>query len=185
MSVLAATLGLPVDFDHGGKTYKVSPVDVEIVGLFETWLEGRALAAIQRHAPDPASPERASPGRLLPGEWMAHQEVWQRDVACGMYEWESPAAISARYSTAGQKYLAFLQLARQSKGVTLQLVDAIWKDPEALQRLRAAQAQVASPNSGGAGASLSPAPPSPGPSGEPEEAPPSSPSTSPGEVKAG
>jgi hypothetical protein len=174
LSDLAATLGVPAPFEFEGKTYSVSPVNVEVAAAFEVWLEGRALDAIRRHAPNPASPERLGAGLLLPGEHMAAHEIWQRDVACGLYEFEGPVALSARYSLAGRKHLALLQLQFASKGVTPHLVDRIFKDRGeggALERLQAAQAQVAAPNGQGPAGSVPAGQTPPGSSGAAEPAP--------------
>jgi hypothetical protein len=102
---------------------------------------------------------------------MANFEIWQRDVAAGLYEWEGPVALSARYSVAGQKHLAFLQLARRSKGVDMHLIDRLFKDPAALERLRLAQQQVASPNEERPAEAETAGQSPPGPSTEPEAAP--------------
>ncbi len=130
MSEIASTLGLACDFIFGGRTWKVAGRDFEIEGLFEVWVEGAALAAIQRHQ-----------SRLTPMEYMLSLGQWQKDCASQTYAWDALECLKTRMSLKGRKYLAVLQIAKASLAPMLEvqnMVEQVFADEKARATLEAA-----------------------------------------------
>jgi hypothetical protein len=122
MSELAPLLGVSVDFEYEGKTYRLSPRTLRVEAAMEVWAETQALDAVerQRHRLGPAAYER-----LL--------AIWQRDVAsCDVYCYDGEVITRAvSFPGPGLKHLALLQLSYdqgQQHKATAELVDTIFRD---------------------------------------------------------
>lgn len=140
MSATAAILGIPVPFDFDGNTFKVQPRTLEMEGKYAVWLESRSIAFVQRNAPSQVKPGELVPGRLSPGEYMAQLEGVRRDAVVGTYDFDSVYATQSRFSEAGARYLAFLQL--EANGVDQTFVDDLFEDPQGRLAFELAQSNA-------------------------------------------
>lgn len=110
MSDTARLLGLPVEWEFEGQTYRLGPRDLQTEGLFSRWVEEQALLAIQRDRE-----------HVTVAEYELALNARTRDIASQLYEWGELLCWRAAASVSGQKKLAELQL---SKGTGLALKQA-------------------------------------------------------------
>ncbi len=130
MSEQANLLKVPVDFEFDGKTYSVGPVDFEIEALFTRHLESGARDYVNRHR-----------DTMDLVEYQGHLDGLRRDAAAHAYDWDGMLAAKARATVAGVKQLAFFRLRKYTEKkipVTLKMVDAVFADDKAWERLMAA-----------------------------------------------
>ncbi len=71
---------------------------------------------------------------------MAQLEGVRRDAVVGTYDFDSVYATQSRFSEAGARYLAFLQL--EANGVDQSFVDDLFEDPAGRQAFELAQANA-------------------------------------------
>lgn len=117
MAETALALGIAGRWEYGGKSHVVAVRTLEMESLFEVFLERRALDAVRRHAP-------TMNGR----EYQANMDGWRQDCAIGTYSWGSVGCENARYTAAGAKYMAYLQLKVNDPTITEEFIDRVSRD---------------------------------------------------------
>lgn len=115
MSDAAAAVGAGMMVRHQGKEYALSPLDVDMLALFERWLEERAFAAVE-----------ARKHRSSVEDYERMLSVVVEQCAAGRYRYGCRAAREAARSIEGQKFLAFLMLSKSSQAMTPKLAGEIW-----------------------------------------------------------
>jgi hypothetical protein len=139
MPDMATLLGTPLDFDWGGKVYKVHPRDLDIEGRFCQWCKNFTLEEIQSQAQT-----------MLPGVLDAMLTGHRHDIASRFYEFTAFIPQRVLASEPGKKHLAFLQLGKADRTIRPALLEQVWKDPqkrrELLGKMKEASGEVADPN---------------------------------------
>lgn len=121
-------LGLPRTVRFRGRDYPIQhPRTFQVEAAFVLWVEREAALAVERHR------------EAMGAQWYSEQSAgWRRDVAGKVFAWGSEACHNARWSAAGVKELAWLQLAaaqRPETPVDRELVEAMFEDAHAAQEL--------------------------------------------------
>jgi hypothetical protein len=136
---MATLLGTPLDFEFGGKVYKVHPRDLDDESVFAASCRQWTLDEIQADAP-----------KMLPGVLSAMLDGHRHDIASHFYEFRSFIPQRALQSEWGQKKMALIQLGKKDPTVTTSLVNRIWKDDakrqELLMKMRQANGEDQDPN---------------------------------------
>lgn len=99
MSESAKAVGAPGEIKFRGKTKKLGPVTIEMLGMFDAWVERLAFEAVER-----------SRGFIPDVQYRERLEAVIRLVAMGALQFGSVACMEAARSLAGQKYQVLLQL---------------------------------------------------------------------------
>ncbi len=111
MGSISDALGQGSEWKFKDKTYKVKPWTLGVQGRFERYLEGHALAGLQRiKAALPAEEYRDQLSRHF------------KDVATGEYSWGGERLAKALQSIPHVKQLFFMML-EDNEGITKELVD--------------------------------------------------------------
>lgn len=129
MSETANALGVPAVFEFEGAEYKVGPRSLRVEAMLERRLQDRALREVQ-----------AMREHLRPDEYRMMLDGVRRDAASRVYSWGSESCIQFLITLEGAKELAFLQLCDSNQGdarVDRALIDRVWEDPAAFERLTA------------------------------------------------
>ena len=138
MGDTSRALGIGSSLVFNGKTYQVAPLTIDGRAYFETWLERRALAAVNRVNYDDEAEKSSDKAAVY------------RDIASGVYSFGSSAFVKAAKSLPGQKQLLYLMMEAGNPGngdVDEHLVDKIFEEAleEAMEAMGAAEAE--DPNS--------------------------------------
>lgn len=133
MSEQAALLGIPHAFEFEGRTLKVAPCDFEIEALYTVWLEYNARLKINTHS-----------GNLGPHEYALALERWDAACASEQYAWDSLASFRSRFSAAGMKQLALLQLQKGTgeRAVSMDTVERLYADDPKWKEYQAVKARA-------------------------------------------
>lgn len=107
MSDAAAALAAPLTVKHKDKDYPLSPLNLDMIAMFERWLENRAFETIE-----------VRKGQIPEDDYERLLSAWIEQCASGRYRWGGPAALSASKSAAGLRFLVFLMLAEKTPGMT-------------------------------------------------------------------
>jgi hypothetical protein len=115
MSFIAQALGLAESIEHKGKTYKISPLTMEVLGEWEMFLKKRAWDELQKMR------------RLMsPEEYQKRADGLIVAMGTGAFEFMGRASSEAQENmlTPTGRHLLFLRLklANPSENVTDQLV---------------------------------------------------------------
>ena len=131
----ATSLGVPAEFKFRDRVYKVAARTFEHEALFCQWVKRENLEEIERQ-------KSWMPATL----YQMQIDGWRRDLGMKLYDWGMPFIQSASLSPSGSKQLAYLALAEKNPGVTLLLIDAIYDDADAWERLCLVMADLNDPN---------------------------------------
>lgn len=115
----------PLPWDFEGQSYPLAPCTGEIELAYTNWLEMRARDKIARRKDQ----------LMQTGDYSMHMEIWQQRVDADEYDFAGYTSFASRQHEPGQKYLLFLLLTKQTRTVTLDLVDRIYRDIEARNEL--------------------------------------------------
>ena len=132
------------DFPHaftftdprGGKTWEVQvgARTFEMEFTIQRHLEERALKVVQRHR------------ETLPAaEYALAFDGWRRDCATGVYEFGGEHCWRFLTSRTGWVYNAWLQTKDGTPGLTRDVLERVYADPEAMKELDAKMAMMNSP----------------------------------------
>lgn len=99
MAEAARAAGLGPAHTFEGQTYHLKPLGPHELGLFEVWLESRAIGKIERQR-----------GLVDETTYAARLAEVVRQVAAGRFSWEGTAAREAFQTLEGKKYAFFLNL---------------------------------------------------------------------------
>lgn len=82
-----------------GKTFRLSPLTLELRAQYELWMERRAIEAVRRQ-------------KRFESDEEYHQSLGavHRDIASGVYTFGTPVWLNFVKSMSGQKYLIYLML---------------------------------------------------------------------------
>src|SRR5262245_57297609 len=129
MGEAALTFGKAGSIEFEGRAYPISPLLGEDLGAFEVWCEDQAWSKVER-----------TRGRCTEEAYQGRLDSVTRLVAVGGFGYGGDLAARASASDAGQRYLAYLQLAKLSPGMTEELASKIVDHDRALARARLAAA---------------------------------------------
>lgn len=116
MGEAAQAGGKGPSLEHQGKQYAIAPFDLDMIQMFELWLEERAWAAVERLK-----------HRITEGQYEKRLAVVARQIASLEYSYGSEAYASASQSVEGQKFITFLMLSKLNRGMTQSLAGEIWQ----------------------------------------------------------
>jgi hypothetical protein len=140
MGEAAAALGTPVPFPFRDKVYQLAPLNYEMIGRFEVWLEDRAREKVL------ANKRLLRRKVITEEEYQGRVDRCEQDVASGLYSYGSKHFAQAASTLPGQKELLFLQLEKLNPEIDHGLIDQIFE--EAMEEAVAAKARAnADPNS--------------------------------------
>lgn len=128
MAEMARTFGTPTTITHKGEKYPLHPLDLEMLALFEVWLEARAYKKVERAA-----------GTIPESLYQARLDSVTRLVNSDAFSWDGPLARKASASEEGRRYLIFLQLSKGTPGMTEDLANEIIDADQAGVETRAQQ----------------------------------------------
>lgn len=131
----AAALGVPGEFKFDGVVYKVAERKFEQEAHFVQWVKREAFEEIERLK-----------DAMPPALYKMQVDGYRHDLAMKLYEWGMPFCTVAAMSPSGSKFLAFLALAKHQPGVTMHLIDRIYDDKDAWERLALVMADLNDPN---------------------------------------
>lgn len=140
---LADVLQVPQPFEFEGKTYTVTARSFAQEALFATWVSRCSLRGIEQHKDD-----------VDPQTYQTLLQGWRWDKTARVFDWGSPLVIQTACTAEGSKYLAFLSLregyekSSDKKGppVSEALVERIFKDADAWNRLWDVMTELNNPN---------------------------------------
>lgn len=133
---LASPLPVAGQFDFRGTVYRFAPFDtVEVVAKFEGWILEQAWHHLRR-----------SKDFLDRTEYQEQVEGMRRDITAGLYTWGGPIRERVLHTAAGQKQLVLYMLQAEQPNVTMPLVETIWKDLAAAERIVGLMLETADPN---------------------------------------
>lgn len=136
MAEAAKVFGKGLSLTHKGKTYTLAPLTLDMLAMFEVWLEDRAFAKVER-----------SRGRVSEDAYRERLDAVARLVASESFSHVGRLAFEASRSREGQIYLLFLQLSKNDNEVDEVLAEEIWEAhrDEVLAKQRAAMGTVPNP----------------------------------------
>lgn len=114
MADAAAALATPTNIKHGGKEYELSPLTLDMLAMFERWLENRAFEAIQ-----------VRKGQVAEDDYERLLSAWVEQCASGRYRWGSRTAQRAARTKDGMGFLFFVQLAAKNQAMSQRLATEI------------------------------------------------------------
>lgn len=122
MAEAAKAVGAPRPIRFRSKQYPLAPYSIEMIGLFEAWMEDRAFRAAER--------SKAS----LPSDvYRERVEAVVRQIAAGELAFGSKAFVLASQSLAGIKYSVLLQLqagSPNSPEIDEKFVDELFREEQ-------------------------------------------------------
>jgi hypothetical protein len=116
MGQTAKALGESTTFVFGDETLELSPLTYADQAKFESWLEGRALAALDRQRPKIGEDEYRKRWADLIG-----------DIASGLYSFGSENCAKAAKTIPGLKELFLISLVKKQPNITRQKIDEIFE----------------------------------------------------------
>lgn len=114
MSDAAAALAAPISIKHKGKEYPLSPLSLDMIAMFERWLENRAFETIELRK-----------GGVSEDDYERLLGSWVEQCASGRYRWAGKAAQRAARTKEGMSFLLFVQLAEKNPQMTQRLAAEI------------------------------------------------------------
>lgn len=114
MSDAAAAMGAPTVVSYGGKDYPLSPLSVDMLAMFERWLEDRAFDKIE-----------VRKGQIAQDTYEKLLAAWVEQCASGRFRWGSTVAQNAVRTEDGMAFLLFLQLAERTPAMSQKLAREI------------------------------------------------------------
>jgi|ERR1700721_2032637 len=131
MAEAAKALGMGGSITYKDKKYLLAPFNVDMIGMFEVWLEEQAWEKVER-----------TKGRCSPDIYQDRMDSVTKQVTGQQFSYGSPIAAAAAMSIPGQKYILFLMMkfCPENEGVTEKLAHDIFeeKKTEALARMQSA-----------------------------------------------
>lgn len=125
MSEATEALGIPASIVLGGKTYRFAPMDtVEVVANYECYLEEQAWLALER-----------AKKHLTAQDYKEQGDGIRRDVVTGIFGYGSPYWFQTLQCLAHQKKLLHLMATFHDRDVTMQDIEAFYKDPAVMKEL--------------------------------------------------
>jgi hypothetical protein len=115
MSDAAAALAAPITVSHKGKEYQLSPLNLDMIAMFERWLENRAYEVIEIRK-----------GAVARDDYECMLHGWVADCAAGRYRWGRTTAQQSSRSVEGLKFLNFLMLAEKNPSMNQKLAAEIF-----------------------------------------------------------
>lgn len=119
MGDVSKVLGKGSTLEFQGKVYQVAPLTYELQAKFETWLERRAVQAVQKLKNLYSSEEYSAALAGVNG-----------DIASGKYSFGAPASIAAGRTMPGLKEILRITLNKNHPEVDEAFVDALWDAKE-------------------------------------------------------
>lgn len=149
MSELARALGMEEEIEYKGKKYKLAPLHIEIVALYEKWLRNRDYEMLQQDK-----------SLYKQDEYQEQMRAIRRDAAAGVYSLFGDVGQKSLKSIDGIKYMTYLRLHYCEREITEDFVEEMLTDEfeNALQRIQEKAAMMdADPNRKGPASKTSPA----------------------------
>lgn len=120
MAEAAKALGLPTPFEYKGKTYLLSPATIEVMSMFEVWLEQQAWNRVER-----------TKSRCDPETYRERHDAVTRFIMSGGLAAGSMEAAKAANTVEGQKYDLYLRLMacpeNKDKDISESLASEMWE----------------------------------------------------------
>lgn len=117
MGDVAKAAGVGHSIEFRGKKYELKPETPEMIGRFEVWLEGRALAAAKRIG-----------RQLSPAEARQLMRDTARDVACDVYGYGSEQYAESSRKMAGFRHRLLLSIQAGDPSADEALIAAMTDD---------------------------------------------------------
>jgi hypothetical protein len=122
MSESSYLAGVAGSIPWNGREMRIAIRDIDMEGLFCTWAKEEALRNILRL--EVARPGGSGFPPVVIDRMLKH---WT-DTAAFTFSWGSDGCEQARYSDAGVRYMAWLQMVKMDGAVTRSMVDDLAKD---------------------------------------------------------
>jgi len=142
MSEASKAVAAPGELTFHGKKYKLAPMTIEMIGMFDAWIEQRAYEAVER-------------GRsLIPDDvYRDRLDSVTRLISSGRLGYGSVACLEAAKSLPGLKYCMLMQLQAGNPGcheIDEKFVDEVFKDYQeqaliAMRKVNIADPTIAAP----------------------------------------
>jgi hypothetical protein len=125
MSQSAEALGLPLVFQFGGKSYQLAPIDhLEVIALYETYLEEQAWRALQR-----------ARKFLNAQEYEEQEDGLRRDLVTGVFSYSSKHWLQSLKNLANLKHLAWLMASYYDRDLRREDVEPWFRDAAKMKEL--------------------------------------------------